>query len=212
MNDKLQKESDGELRALTASLSQFLQEEPTSQENIERIIAQCLQKQTKGRDNARVILDSLSLYLGQENAHLLLGLIKKSIEEPGFLQTLMANIDADVWKLIRILAALYGNSIKEAYSYVENPHGWQLIVPKINYEIISQQWVVNLMIEKVNGEKTIYEDTPSNVVQLARVILESLNNFSAEQASGIIDADELKHFKQICDDFFELFAVNVTDQ
>jgi hypothetical protein len=149
---------------------------------------------------------SVSVLTDQNIANFLLELIARTIDEPNLL-SMLKEINVELWKIVRTLSALYGSAINAAYySTKESPNSWKSVVPKICYEVISEQWLIILLIEKYSGERTIYEEDPSTLLQLVSSLLKTLTNIPSEDAPATIDRDDLAEFKKTYENFFKLFT------
>jgi hypothetical protein len=64
---------------------------------------------------------------------------------------------------------------------------------------------VQIIIEKYNGENTIYEESPQSLVQLIKFFLDILNSIPDRDASKLLDKEELDELQESFQQFVKLF-------
>ena len=196
-------------------LSEFLNTELESKQNLERILAEYLREKPVTTETAVQLLNSLSRYAGYEKANFLLTLLKDSVEEEQFqdekskkfLTLVQESFDEKTWTFIRTLLALYGDAVSEAF-YLQggNPNGWQSLTARVNQEMITGQWLISLSLTKYNRENTLYEESPSHLLILVNTLLEALNYIPAEAAPATISQDDIDKFRHTYSEFLKLYA------
>jgi hypothetical protein len=203
-------EEDTSLEEKVSELSKFFKQEPSALDNLQAILDRHLASDEFNSETAKWLLQSLSFYLGQDNAIFFLDLIPADLDDLDDLAVELEKIkkiDPTVEKNVRFLAALYGVSINRAYLFKdENPHSWRAIYPKVNYDYFAKKWLMQITIEKYNGEATVYEESPQSLVQLTKIFLKILNDIPVLDASNLLDREEFDELQESFQQFVGIFS------
>ena len=181
------------LKEGTQLLLAFFAQDPEANKYIEKIFSSHLDHAPLEKTTGINFYNALHLYLGEENTKFILDAINESLEDENILVHLKT-ADFKIWKLICILTSLYGQKIKKVFQDQEDsPNSWRLVLPKINYDYISDELSISLGIEKYNGETTTYDESPSSLIQLVSIMLKILNQVPIDYIKGVEEMiDELK--------------------
>jgi len=188
LNDEFDWLKDG-----TQLLLAFFDQDPEASKYIEKIFSSHLDHTSLEKTTGINFYNALHLYLGEENTQFILDIINQSLEDESILNYLKT-LDFKTWKLICILTSLYGQKVKKIFQDQEDsPNSWRLVLPKINYDYISDELSISLGIEKYNGDTTTYDESPSSLIQLVSIMLKILNQVPIEYIKGVEEMiDELK--------------------
>ena len=184
------------------SLVKFLDQEPDAVENIKEIFNQYISWNEFNPEKAKYLKDALSVYLGN-----LLDLLISCLdnEDDSFLAKLK-EVEHRIEKMVRFLLSLYGSAIEKNYlAQDENPNSWRALLPKVDHEIFSGQFVVKLEIEKYSGDVVVFEETPLSVVQLISTLLSILNEIPSRDISPSIPLKEIEDLEEVFDEFIDIF-------
>lgn len=208
---------DSELDELTASdellslkeeaqlLLEFFNQDPEASKYIEKIFSSHLDHTSLDKTTGINFYNALYLYLGEENTQFILDIINQSSEDEIILDHLK-NIDFKIWKLICILTSLYGQKVKKVFQDQEDsPNSWRLVLPKINYDYISDELSISLDIEKYNGETTTYDESSSSLIQLITVLLKILNQVPVKYINGV-DGNMIEELEEGYKEFAQLIV------
>jgi len=189
------------------SLVKFLDQESDAVENIKEIFNQYISWNEFNPEKAKYLKNALSVYLGNQNTDFLLYLLTSYLEEEeeSFLAKLK-EVEPRIEKMVRFLLSLYGSAIEKNYlAQDENPNSWRALLPKVDYEIFSGQFIVKLEIEKYNGDVVIFDETPLSVVQLISTLLSILNEIPSRDISSSIPLKEIEDLKDTFEEFIDIF-------
>lgn len=189
------------------SLVKFLDQEPDAVENIKEIFNQYISWNEFNPEKAKYLKNALSVYLGNQNTDFLLYLLTSYLEDEddSFLKKLK-EVEPRIEKIVRFLLSLYGSAIEKNYlAQDENPNSWRALLPKVDYEIFSGQFIVKLEIEKYNGDVVIFDETPLSVVQLISTLLSILNEIPSRDISSSIPLKEIEDLKDTFEEFIDIF-------
>ena len=126
-------------------------------------------------------------------------------EDDSFLAKLK-EVEHRIEKMVRFLLSLYGSAIEKNYlAQDENPNSWRALLPKVDHEIFSGQFVVKLEIEKYSGDVVVFEETPLSVVQLISTLLSILNEIPSRDISPSIPLKEIEDLEEVFDEFIDIF-------
>jgi hypothetical protein len=183
----------------------FFAQDPETDKYIEKIFSSHLDHTSLEKTTGINFYNALHLYLGEENAEFILEAINQSLEDENILAHLKT-LDFKTWKLICILTSLYGQKIKKIFQDQEDsPNSWRLVLPKINYDYISEELSISLGIEKYNGETTTYDESPSSLVQLISIMLKILNQVPIEYINGV-SKEMIDELREEYEEFAELIV------
>jgi hypothetical protein len=181
------------LKEGTQLLLAFFDQDPEASKYIEKIFSSHLDHTPLEKIIGINLYNALYLYLGEENTEFILKAINESLEDENILD-ILKTLNFKTWKLICILTSLYGQKVKKIFQDQEDsPNSWRLVLPKINYDYISDELSISLGIEKYNGDTTTYDESPSSLIQLVSIMLKILNQVPIEYIKGVEEMiDELK--------------------
>lgn len=189
------------------SLVKFLDQEPDAVENIKEIFNQYISWNEFNPEKAKYFKKALSVYLGNQNTDFLLYLLTSYLEDEddSFLAKLK-EVEPKIEKIVRFLLSLYGGAIEKNYlAQDENPNSWRALLPKVDHEIFSGQFVVKLEIEKYSGDVVVFDETPLSVVQLISTLLSILNEIPSRGISPSIPLKEIEELKGTFEEFIDIF-------
>lgn len=190
-----------------AALQQALQQDPSLEAEIERVISEFFGKGITST-TLQSIEQALGLYIENPKGveYLLTVLINSDVED--YVPAVQKQTEPGVWKLLRRLLALYGKDAREANNFINTiKDGWKDLNRKVYYDIMSERWVITLNIVKQNGEQITLDETPSTVMVLATGILDTLNHVPADIAPSIVDSTTLAGLKEQYENLIKLYSI-----
>jgi hypothetical protein len=193
---------------------EFLDQEPDAVENTKEIFNQYISWNEFNPEKAKYLKNALSVYLGNQNTDFLLDLLISCLdnEDDSFLVKLK-EVEPRIEKMVRFLLSLYGSAIEKNYlAQDENPNSWRALLPKVDHEIFSGQFVVKLEIEKYSGDVVVFEETPLSVVQLISTLLSILNEIPSRDISPSIPLKEIKDLEEVFEEFVNIFKDEDEDE
>jgi hypothetical protein len=189
------------------SLVKFLDQESDAVKNIKEIFNQYISWNEFNPEKAKYLKNALSIYLGNQNTDFLLYLLTSYLEDEddSFLKKLK-EVEPRIEKIVRFLLSLYGSAIEKNYlAQDENPNSWRALLPKVDHEIFSGQFIVKLEIEKYSGDVVVFDETPLSVVQLISTLLSILNEIPSRDISLSIPLKEIEDLKDTFEEFIDIF-------
>lgn len=190
-----------------AKFLEFLAQEPDTVENIKDIFRQYIFLNEFDPSQARNFKNALYIYLGDKNADFLLGLLTSCLEsdETNTLTDIQKQAP-HLEKMLRYLLSMYGTALeKNLFAQDENSNSWRALIPRVEHEIFSGQFIVKLEIEKYSGEVVIFEETPLSVVQLVNTLISILNEIPSRDISPPILNEEIDNLEEVVKEFIELY-------
>lgn len=193
---------------LGESLEQFAAA-AAEQHEIERIIERELAGGVGPRtmDN---LLASIAAYSSDDLSEPLLLAILRAGTEPDYQALLDASLPDAARRWVRLLRALYGESIQDAYTVMRRPPtGWKEVSREVYSELLSGEWRVDFDVITFSGDRHHYEETPTSLLGLAEAIVDTLVALPPHAAPEAIEPARLATFKEACGQLFNLVTRDV---
>ena len=169
-----------------SDFNNFLETHPQTNNVVLEIIDANLKKGIKAT-TFKVLQENLDKYLGKDLSNIiwmyvLFDKIKQDIDK---------SLSPAADNFLRTILSLHGQELKASYDwFTHQPNDWSMFNREVYYDYINQTYLIRVKLEKYNGEETVIEGPPNNILALITRLIRTINIINNRDAFNKIEINE----------------------
>ncbi|MGA7706079.1 MAG: hypothetical protein WB998_14440 [Solirubrobacteraceae bacterium] len=194
-----EEEAPASLRPLLEKLDEMLRKDERLPQTLSQVLDETFRNPIDADTFGRLMESVRTLFgMGDDVSRLLAWL---AFDHPAHVDATAPVAPAAAERLLRDVFAVYGQRLADAYrNWREIPDDWVTLSHQVQYEYETNQYVVGVGIEKLNGQTVWVRGSASSILALVSNLIRTLNPIAAH---GPFDQARVEEFREAEDDLWK---------